>query len=504
MIMTALAVVIFNTEDSIAQGEELMAGAYQKWSVNSSDGGGLTMIKSLGNAFIMVSVICAMTFVIVGLYKFRCMKFLVGYMVLSSATLLGILGGTVLEVGIERYRFPVDVVTFYGGMYNFAVVGVVAIFGQVGVPAMVTQGYMVCTSVILAWQLSHFEEWTAWSLLIMLAFYDLCAVLTPCGPLKALVHLMSQEDSPTMPGLLYEAELPQAAQRPGSMSNPRTSNRPPSSNNNNNKHAANATATTSTPTGSPSRRHASSSSASKGMEERSFVSSVASGESSVGVSASMSIDDDGGGSCSVANESIDTNTNTNTSSSYVPPSAPIEHSSDTSTVPALLTPRTALMPFALANFYNLTLVSPPPSSSLPVPAVTEATSTIGNNSNSSSAIMADTDDPQQKSSSVSMSPLLTHESSEAKPKSRSEYSPVELRTIVEARYPDSGGRIETRDPSSSTPHYVIFDKDGVERRTLMLNKQGKIYQVVDGDDDDDDSEDGFSNSIKLGLGVAFQ
>jgi presenilin 1 len=55
----------------------------------------------------------------------------------------------------------------------------------------------------------------AWSLLFMLAMYDLCAVLTPCGPLKALVNLMSRDDAPEMPGLLYEAELPPEARRPG-------------------------------------------------------------------------------------------------------------------------------------------------------------------------------------------------------------------------------------------------------------------------------------------------
>lgn len=39
---------------------------------------------------------------------------------------------------------------------------------------------------------------TAWCLLFMLAVYDLCAVLTPCGPLKALVNLMQHEDAPEM------------------------------------------------------------------------------------------------------------------------------------------------------------------------------------------------------------------------------------------------------------------------------------------------------------------
>jgi hypothetical protein len=52
-----------------------------------------------------------------------------------------------------------------------------------------------------------FDEWTCWSLLLMLALYDLCAVLTPCGPLKMLVGLMQERNEP-LPGLLYEANLP--------------------------------------------------------------------------------------------------------------------------------------------------------------------------------------------------------------------------------------------------------------------------------------------------------
>ena len=32
------------------------------------------------------------------------------------------------------------------------------------------------------------RQWTGWSLLVVLALYDLCAVLTPCGPLRYLVR----------------------------------------------------------------------------------------------------------------------------------------------------------------------------------------------------------------------------------------------------------------------------------------------------------------------------
>lgn len=160
-----------------------------------------------------------MTFGIVLLYKFRCMKILIGYMIFSSATLLGVLGGLMLDVAIEKYRIPIDKVSTYFILYNFAFVGTIAIFYQHGVPSWVTQAYLVATSVILAWQFSHFDAWTTWTLLVFLALYDLCAVLTPCGPLKALVGLMQQEDSPTMPGLLYEAPLPSGVSRPNNSQN---------------------------------------------------------------------------------------------------------------------------------------------------------------------------------------------------------------------------------------------------------------------------------------------
>mmetsp|Transcript_13523 Transcript_13523/g.19953 ORF Transcript_13523/g.19953 Transcript_13523/m.19953 type:complete len:524 (+) Transcript_13523:72-1643(+) len=216
MVLAALAVVCINDEQTLQQGEQAMREAYTVWKTDeSSQSNGETLVLSLGNALVMVSVICAMTFVIVLLYKLRCMKILIGYMIFSSATLLGVLGGSMFQVAIQIYEIPIDRITFYLFLYNFSVVGVMSIFWSRGAPTFVTQGYLIATSVILAWQLSHFDTWTTWTLLVMLALYDLCAVLTPCGPLKALVELMSQDDSPDMPGLLYEAELPPEAHRPG-------------------------------------------------------------------------------------------------------------------------------------------------------------------------------------------------------------------------------------------------------------------------------------------------
>lgn len=219
MVLSALAVVYINTDDTIEQGRQQMSEAYQVWKIDDDESVMTNIAMSLANGLVMVSVICMMTFVIVLLYKYECMACLIGYMMFCSTTLLGFLGGHMWWVAIQIYSLPVDKLTYYLGLWNFAAVGVMAVFYGKGVPKTVTQGYLIATSVILAWHLDYFDEYSTWALLFMLALYDLCAVLTPCGPLKALVNLMSRDNAPEMPGLLYEAELPPEARRPGGFRN---------------------------------------------------------------------------------------------------------------------------------------------------------------------------------------------------------------------------------------------------------------------------------------------
>ncbi len=214
MILSALAVVYINNASTLQAGREQMAEAYQYFDTSNMNTL-QSVAVSLVNGLIMVTCICLMTFVIVLLYKYNCMWCLVGYMMFASTSLLGFLGGHIWYMAIQIYSLPVDKMSYVLGLWNFAAVGVLSIFYGKGIPKFIGQGYLICTSVILAWHLSYFDGLTAWALLFMLALYDLCAVLTPCGPLKALVNLMSRENAPEMPGLLYEAELPPEARRPG-------------------------------------------------------------------------------------------------------------------------------------------------------------------------------------------------------------------------------------------------------------------------------------------------
>jgi len=367
MILSALAVNYINTEQTKKSGEEALSSWQLSTYLDVSEDQSAATSLGLGlmNSLIIVSFIGAMTFVLVLLYKYRCMKVLIGYMIFSSTLLLGFLGGQIFLVAIYKYRLNIDWLSYALFMYNFTIVGVLAIFYQKGLPTYINQMYLVLTSVIVAWQLSNFNEWMAWSLLIMLALYDLCAVLAPCGPLKALVNEMSKENAPSMPGLLYEARLPENATRPGR------------ENANNSQRADDGP--------SPIR-----------------------GGSSV--------------------ETLD-----------------VENSRHPE-------PETTTLPLAIAKVYKLPL-------SLPTP-------------------------------------ILTLDSSSPTSYLQQNFTPAELQTQVEATFPRRGGRIVGVLNPKGEKRYVVYSKEGEIKRTLVVDKRGKVMEIVQSDDDDGLDD----NTIKLGLG----
>jgi len=218
MVVSALAVVYINTEETIEAGEKIYASVYLVFDVGGDESSDQSAIQKIGlslvNTLVFIAVICAMTYVLVLCYKYNCTKIFYGYMVLVTAALLGYFTSHILLMAISIYPWIViDKLTFAFLMYNYAAVGTVAIFLPRGFPSWVPQGYLIASSVCLAWQLSYFNSWMAWTLLVMLALYDIFAVLTPCGPLKALTELISGDGAAGLPGMLYEARLPRGIGR---------------------------------------------------------------------------------------------------------------------------------------------------------------------------------------------------------------------------------------------------------------------------------------------------
>ena len=88
--------------------------------------------KSMINALVIVCAIALMTFMIVFLYWARCVKCIQGYMIFSSFMMLCLIGGIFLNSVIDQFQIRFDWITFFIFVYNFAVVGVIAIFFHEG------------------------------------------------------------------------------------------------------------------------------------------------------------------------------------------------------------------------------------------------------------------------------------------------------------------------------------------------------------------------------------
>jgi presenilin 1 len=170
---------------------------------------------SLLNAAYFIGMVVGVTVVLLLLYKYRCMKIIYSYLMFSVFSLLFFTGGVLLGNLILRFGITVDWLTFVFILANFGALGSFAVFFTA--PSIVKQSYLVCVSVIMAWSLSKMPEWTNWTILIALAVYDLFAVLSPCGPLKALVE-MSQSRNEPIPGLVYEADAPESRLPPPTQS----------------------------------------------------------------------------------------------------------------------------------------------------------------------------------------------------------------------------------------------------------------------------------------------
>lgn len=159
------------------------------------------------NALVIILTVAASTFLMVCLFKYKATKCIHGYIAFAQFSILTILSSQFMNVIVIQTHLHIDIASFYFIMYNFGCVGTLAVLYQKGLPSSLGQIYLVIASILMAWQFSQFPEWTTWALLILLAFYDIWAVLTPYGPLNLLIGQV-QSSGMTLPGLLYEASIP--------------------------------------------------------------------------------------------------------------------------------------------------------------------------------------------------------------------------------------------------------------------------------------------------------
>mmetsp|Transcript_32888 Transcript_32888/g.75693 ORF Transcript_32888/g.75693 Transcript_32888/m.75693 type:complete len:537 (-) Transcript_32888:228-1838(-) len=464
IVLAAASTNYIQTESSRTSGESAL-GAYITFQIPEDDT--QTNSARLGygvlNSLIIVSFIGGMTYGIVLLYKYRCMKFLNGYMALSTTMLFGFMGGNIFLVAIDRYSINIDWITFFWVVFNFTVTGTAAVFYKRGIPSYIEQSYLVAISVILSWQLAHFEEWICWALLVMLALYDLCAVLTPCGPLKALVNLMQKDGAAPMPGLLYEANLP--VSRPA-----RDENNRGERDANTQERSSSAAARAGQESSREAQRNPKVSRRSRSEEAKSVSedsSSVEEDDECVAINVSRS-----------RSPPLPQPSKTSSVGRYKsPPTVPSRSSATTpGELPVLSIAR---IPYAIARVYRLSLA---PSA---YRRLDPLTGHINENPRPASLCSLAEDGGLGADAAARLLDGGVP-------------SVEDLHTFVEVIMPNNRSRFETERGDDGTLRHMLIDKHGTVKRVLVVNPSGQVFEETESDDDDSETDEE-GGSIKLGL-----
>ncbi|PSC76470.1 presenilin isoform B [Micractinium conductrix] len=201
MALTVVLVRILNPDGDSDSSAVFLASAY--YNEQEGDTTGQKLSGAVINALIFVGVVAVMTFVLVLLFKYGCVRVIYAYMGLAGFSIFFVLAGIIALELLQHWHVHLDFISFSYILFNFAMVGSLTLFFMPA-PLLMKQSYLIITGIVTAYVFTWVPEWTTWVLLLAMALYDVLAVLLPGGPLKMLVEL-AQEREETIPALVYEA-----------------------------------------------------------------------------------------------------------------------------------------------------------------------------------------------------------------------------------------------------------------------------------------------------------
>ena len=147
LIVVVLVRALYVNDDGDATSLQSISMAMFAYTENENDSAGLKLGGALLNAFLFLVVILVVTCVLVLLYKFHCLKCIIGWLIVSVIILLLSIGGYFALTILDSLNAPLDIISFLFILWNFAVVGAVCVFWAA--PQILNKAYLIMISVLV-------------------------------------------------------------------------------------------------------------------------------------------------------------------------------------------------------------------------------------------------------------------------------------------------------------------------------------------------------------------